>query len=350
MIGRIQARAALLAIGLAGHPVAAQTPEQFYADKQVNFIIGYPAGSGYDVYARLLASHIGQHIPGRPRIVPQNMPSAGSLGAANYIYTRAPRDGSVIGAINRSLPLAPLLQTVPADSVNFDPLKFTWLGSMSKEFTIGFVITSTGITAFDELRERQVTTGTAAVTADGFIFPNLMNRMLGTKFKILLGYPGSKQVYLALERGEIDGYFGGTLSSLMAGRPNWITDGKIKILVQIAMEKAPQLPDVPLITEFVRSGAERQALKLVLSPQLMGRPYLAPPGLPPDRADALRTAFTQTMTDPAFLAEANKLGVDVSPMGGGEILELLKTIYATPQDVVALARDALKRPADAAPR
>jgi tripartite-type tricarboxylate transporter receptor subunit TctC len=345
-----QAGAALLAIFLATEPAAAQTPEQFYNGKQINFIIGYPAGSGYDIYARLLATHMGRHIPGQPTLVPQNMPAAGSLGATNYIYARAPRDGTVIGAINRSVPLAPLLQAVAADSVNFDPLKFTWLGSMSKEFTIGFVWTASGISGFDDLRKRQVTTGTAAVTADGFVFPNMMNRMLGTKLKIILGYPGTKEVYLAVERGELDGYFGGSLSSLLGSYPGWISDGKIKILVQIALEKAPQLPDVPLLSEFVRTDAERQALKLVLSPQLMGRPYLAPPEVPQDRADALRAAFAQTMKDPAFLADAGKLGVDVSPMRGDEILALLKDLYATPPDVVALAREALKPPADERPQ
>lgn len=347
MKDRTPAGAVLLAICLAAAPAAAQTPEQFYSGKQISFIIGYPAGSGYDIYARMLAPHLALHIPGRPTIVPQNMPAAGSLGATNYIYTRAPRDGTVIGAINRSVPLAPLLQAVAADSINFDPLKFTWLGSMSKEFTVGFVWTASGIASFDDLTKRQVTTGTAAVTADGFVFPNMMNRMLGTKFKIILGYPGTKEVYLAVERGELDGYFGGSLSSLLGSYPSWITDGKIKILVQIALEKAPQLPDVPLVTDFVRNDDERQVLKLVLSPQMMGRPYLAPPDVPQDRADALRAAFEQTMTDPAFLADAGKVGVDVAPMKGSEILELLRGLYATPQPVVALARDALKVPDDA---
>jgi len=352
MYRRIQTSMTLLVVCLGVMPAIvmpamAQTPGQFYTGKQINFIIGYPAGSGYDIYGRLLASHLGGHIPGQPTIVPQNMPAAGSLGATNYIYTRAPRDGTVIGAINRSVPLAPLLQTVAAGSINFDPLKFTWLGSMSKEFTIGFVWSASGVNSFDDLRKHEVTTGTAAVTADGFVFPNMMNRMLGTKLKIILGYPGTKEVYLAVERGELDGYFGGTLSSLLGSYPGWITDGKIKILVQIALEKAPQLPDVPLLSDFVRSDAERQALKLVLSPQLMGRPYLAPPDLPEDRAQALRAAFDATMKDPSFLADASKLSVDVSPMSGAEIVQLLKDIYATPQDVVALARDALKTPDDA---
>jgi tripartite-type tricarboxylate transporter receptor subunit TctC len=320
----------------------AQSPEQFYRGKQVTMVIGYPAGSGYDIYARLLAAHIGRHIPGQPNIVPQNMPAAGSLAATNYIYTRAPRDGTVIGAINRSVPLAPLLKTVPADSINFDPLKFTWLGSMSREVTIGFVWRATGVTRFDELRTRQLTTGTAAVTADGFMFPNMMNRMLGTKFKIILGYPSTKDVFLAVERGELDSYFGGALSSLLTTYPDWIKDGKIKILVQIALEKASQLPDVPLVTEFVDNDEQRQALKLVLAPQLMGRPYLAPPGLPDDRAAALRNAFDSTMKDPAFRADASRMGIDVSPMTGPDILELLKGLYATPPAVAAVARDALK--------
>jgi tripartite-type tricarboxylate transporter receptor subunit TctC len=333
-----------IAFALMMQAAEAQTPEEFYRDKQVRLTIGYPAGSGYDIYARLLASHLGRNIPGRPTVIAENMPGAGSLSAMNHIYTRAARDGTVIGAVNRSVPLAPLLQTVGADSIHFDPLKFTWLGSMSKEFTIGFVWTASGIATFDDLRRRQVTTGTAAVTADGFVFPNMMNRMLGTKLKIILGYPGTNDVFLAVERGELDGYFGGTLSSLLTTYPGWIKDGKVKILVQIALEKAPQLPNVPLVTDFVKDDEQRQALKLVLAPQTMGRPYLAPPDVPKDRADALRAAFDQTMTDPAFVADAKKLGIEVSPIGGAQILGLLKELYATAPSVVAVARDALKLP------
>jgi tripartite-type tricarboxylate transporter receptor subunit TctC len=335
---------AAIAFVLVTQAAEAQTPEQFYQGKQVHFIIGYPAGSGYDIYARLLAAHLGRNIPGRPTVIAENMPGAGSLAAANHVYTRAARDGTVIGAINRSVPLAPLLQTVGDNSIHFEPLKFTWLGSMSKEFTIGFVWTASGITGFDDLRKRQVTTGTAAVTADGFVFPNMMNRMLGTKLKIILGYPGTNDVFLAVERGELDGYFGGTLSSLLTTYPGWISEGKIKVLVQIALEKAPQLPDVPLITDVVTNDEQRQALKLVLAPQTMGRPYLAPPDIPKDRAEALRAGFDRTMIDPAFLADAKKAGIEVSPIGGTEILALLKDLYATAPSVVAVARDALKLP------
>jgi tripartite-type tricarboxylate transporter receptor subunit TctC len=323
---------------------AAQSVEQFYRGKQVSLVIGYPPGSGYDIYARLLAAHLGRHIPGEPNIISQNMPGAGSLAATNYLFTRAPHDGTVMGAINRSVPLAPLLQSVPPASINFDPLKFTWLGSMSKEFTIGFVSTKSGVTGLDDLHKREITTGTAAVTADGFIFPNMMNRMLGTKLKIILGYPGTQEVFLAIERGELDGYFGGTLSSLLTTVPDWLTSGKIKVLIQIALEKSPQLPNVPLITDIVTNDDQREALKLVLAPQTMGRPYLAPPEVPLDRAAALRAAFDETMTDPAFLAEAHKLGIEISPLTGGAILDLLKNLYVTSPPVVAMARDSLKIP------
>ena len=172
----------------------------------------------------------------------------------------------------------------------------------------------------------------------------MMNRMLGTKLKIILGYPGTQEVFLAIERGELDGYFGGTLSSLLTTAPDWLTTGKIKVLIQIALERSPQLPDVPLITDMVTSEDQREALKLVLAPQMMGRPYLAPPEIPLDRAAALRVAFDQTMTDPAFLAEASKLGIEVSPLTGDAMLELLKNLYVTSPSVVAIARDAFKIP------
>jgi tripartite-type tricarboxylate transporter receptor subunit TctC len=343
-VGRLFLVVASFTVAIAAPSAKAQTPEQFYRGKQIHFIIGYPAGSGYDIYARLLAAHLGRHIPGSPTIVAENMPGAGSLAAANYIYTRAARDGTVIGAMNRSVPLAPLLETVSAKSIYFDSLKFTWLGSMSKEFTIGFVWADRGINSFNDLRTREVTTGTAAVTADGFVFPNMMNRLLGTKLKIILGYPGTNDVFAAVERGELDGYFGGALSSLLTTFPTWLSDAKVRVLVQIALEKAPQLQDVPLITDFVSNDEQRQALRLVLAPQSMGRPYFAPPDLPKDRADALRSAFDETMKDADFLAAAKKMGIDVSPMTGHDIVELLKALYASPPAVVAAARDAMKLP------
>ena len=320
--------------------VSADQHDLFYKGRTIEFVIGYAAGSGYDTYSRLLARVYGRHIPGTPTIVPKNMPGAGSLAAANHVY-RASGDGTVIGSISRSLPLAPLLQTADAKSIQFDPRKFTWIGSMSSETTIGFVRSESGINTFDDLKRRQVTTGTAAATSDGFLFSNMMNKLFGTNLKIVLGYPGTNLVYNAVERGELDGYFGGTLGSLITTHPDWLTNGRINMIVQIALKKDPALPNVPLIMDYVRDQTQREALNLILSPQRMGRPYMAPPGLPAGRSETLRAAFEDSMKDPDLIELAKKMRVDISPMTGVEISSLLDELYSTSSTAISIARDAL---------
>jgi len=323
--------------------VNADQHDLFYKGRTIDFVIGYAPGSGYDTCARLLARFFGRHIPGTPTVVPKNMPIAGSLAAANHVY-RATADGTVIGSISRSLPLAPLLQTADVKSIQFDPRKFTWIGSMSSETTIGFVSSETGINTFDDLKRRQVTTGTAATTSDGFLFSNMINKLFDTKLKIVLGYPGTNLVYTAVERGELDGYFGGTLGSLISTHPDWLSNGSINMIVQIALKKDAALPNVPLIMDYARDETQREALKLILSPQRMGRPYMAPPGLPVGRSETLRTAFDDAMKDPDLIELAIRSSIDISPMTGAEISALLDELYSTSSTAVSIARDALAQP------
>ena len=336
------AAAALLALVALAATARAESVAEFYRGKQIRLVIGYPTGSGYNIYARLLADNLGRHMPGNPTIVPENMPGAGSVIAANYLYNLAPRDGTVIGAINRSVPLAPLLETVEAKNIRFDPRKFGWIGSLAREVSIGFAWSGRGFDSFKDVQSREFLTGASSVASDGYQFARMLNNLLGAKLKIVMGYPDSASVFGAVERGELTGYFGGPLSSLMAERPDWLSSNKVTILIQIALEGDPQLPTVPLVGSFARTERDRQALALILAPQSAGRPYLAPPGLPPDRLAALRQAFDETARDPALLAMAGRLKIDVSPMGGAAIAALLDRLYASPAEAVAAARETLK--------
>ncbi|HTI87323.1 MAG TPA: tripartite tricarboxylate transporter substrate-binding protein [Alphaproteobacteria bacterium] len=340
-MNRILAAATLLAgVALAG-TVHADAVSDFYKGKQVKLIIGYPAGSGYDVHARLLGRHMARYIPGEPSIIPQNMLGAGSIRAANYIYNVAPKDGLSIGAINRSVPLAPLLGTTEKEQTQFDPLKFGWVGSMNSTVSIAIVWADSGIKTFDELMKREVIVAASAPASDSFVFANILKNIVGAKLKIVSGYQGSTENYLALERGEATGYMGTSYSSLKATRPDWIRDHKVNILVQISLAKDPALPDVPLVMDYA-NDKQKHALELILAPQQAGRPYMTTPGVDPARLAALQKAFMETMQDPQFVAEAQKEQIDIDPMDGPAVLALLERLYKSTPDVVKAAQDALK--------
>jgi tripartite-type tricarboxylate transporter receptor subunit TctC len=337
------AAASVLAAGLFGlHGASADAVSDFYKGKQIKLVIGYPAGSGYDVHARLLARHMARHIPGEPAIIPQNMLGAGSVRAANYVYNVAAKDGLTMGAINRSVPLSPLLGTTEKEQAQFDPLKFGWIGSMNSAVSIGIVWAASGIKTFDELLTREVIVAAAAPTSDSYVFAHILNNIVGTKLKIVSGYQGSTENYLALERGEATGYMGTSYSSLKATKPDWIRDHKVNILVQVSLNKDPALPDVPLVMDYARTESQKQALDLILAPQQMGRPYMTTPGVAPERLKALQDAFMATMTDPAFVAEAGKEAIDIDPMDGPAVLALLAKLYKSPPAVVKAAQEALR--------
>jgi tripartite-type tricarboxylate transporter receptor subunit TctC len=339
----LAAAASVLAVGFLGiSDASADAVSDFYKGKQVKLIIGYPAGSGYDVHARLLARHIGRHIPGEPSIIPQNMVGAGSIRAANFVYNVAAKDGLTFAGINRSVPLAPLLGTTEKEQSQFDALKFGWVGSMNSAVSIGIAWAASGITKFDDLLTREVIVAAAAPASDSYVFAHILNNIVGTKLKIVSGYQGSTENYLALERGEATGYMGTSYSSLKATKPDWIRDKKVNILVQMSLNKDPDLPDVPLVMEFTKTEAQRQALELILAPQQMGRPYMSTPDVPPERLKALQVAFMDTMKDPAFVREAQKETIDVDPMDGPAVLALLGKLYKSPPAVVAAAQKALR--------
>jgi tripartite-type tricarboxylate transporter receptor subunit TctC len=325
----------MLALVFCATAPRADPVANFYRGHTITLVIGYSAAGGYDTYARVVAQHLGKHIPGNPTIVPQNMEGAGSLRAANYLYNAAPHDGSVIGIFARGMAMEPLIGKSHAV---FDARKFTWLGSGTNEVSTCVTWHESAVKTWADALTTPFTVGGEGSASDPDIFSTVLRNVFGVKLRLISGYPGSAEVALAIERREVDGRCGWSYSSLMQQRPDWVHGKLVNILVQLALAKAPELPDVPLITDFATTERQRQILRLVFSRQAVARPFVAPPGLPEERRDALRGAFDATMRDPAFLAEAKQRGLEVNPVSGPEIDKLLVDLYATPADIVTETR------------
>ena len=317
----------------------AQAPTEFYKGRTVELYIGYSVGGGYDIYARLLARHMARHMPGNPVIAPKNMPGAGSLTLANWLYAAAPRDGSVFGTIGRGIAFDPLLGT---QGTKFTATEFGWLGSANDEVSVCAAWGKSGITKFEDLYARPVFIGGTGAGADTDLFPKAMNSILGTKMKLVTGYPGGNDITLAMQRGEVEARCGWSWSSIKSNHPQWVKDGTIKLLVQLSLEKHADLPQVPLIMDFVKTPEQRAVLRLIFARQVMGRPFLAPPGVPAERLAILRRAFMDTMQDKAFLAEADKIKLEITPVTGEAVQKLVAEIYATPPGIVKQAAQAVK--------
>jgi tripartite-type tricarboxylate transporter receptor subunit TctC len=330
--------AALLVLGPTGI-VIALSPADFYKNRNVDLYIGFSAGGAYDLYARVIARHMGAHIPGNPTIIPRNLEGAGTLRLANWLYRVAPQDGSAFGTIGRGLAFDPLLI---GKGDQFDAVKFNWLGSANNEVSVCVALKGFGITKFEDLFTKELTVGGTGTSADTDQFPRVLNGILGTHFKIIEGYPGGNDVGLAMERGEVNGRCGWSWSSVKSTHKSWIDDKRMIILVQLSLSRHPELPDVPLITDFAKTDEQRQILKMIFARQVMGRPYLAPPNLPEDRVAVLRKAFMDTMTDEDFLAEADKSQLEINPVSGEDVEKLVKEVYATPADIIAKAKEAAK--------
>lgn len=307
----------------------AEPVEQFYSGRQVKFFIGSPGGGGYDFYSRIVGKFLGRHIPGHPSFVMQNMPGAGGVVVANYLYNIAPRDGSEIAMLARGAATEPLLD--PKDhGPKYVATKFNWIGTPQQEVGLLIVRTSAPIHSLADLKTHELVLGGTSPIAPTSYYPKLMNKLLGTKFKVVEGYKGSQEALLALERGEVDGHSSGSSSGALRERiAPWIREGKVKIIAQIGLQKDPDYPDVPLITELATNDEERQLLELVFTQQLMAWPIAAPPGVPPERVKALRDGFDVTMTDPDFLAEAARQKLIINPVTGKQIEEMLERVYAT---------------------
>jgi tripartite-type tricarboxylate transporter receptor subunit TctC len=334
----IGASLAAMAANFAGPAVAADT--DFYTGKSIQLLIGFSAGGGYDAYGRLLARHIGRHIPGNPRLVPQNMPGAGSLKAVNYLYNVAPRDGTVLGGFAPGVVVEPLLGR--SEGVQFEAPSFTWLGSMSREVSVCAFIKAAGIRSWQDMQTKAYVIGASGGGAESDVFPNVLRKLFGLPLKIVTGYPGGTEIILAMERHEVDGRCGWSWTSLLSRSKALLDGGKIDLTLQIGLAKDKALPDVPLVMDLTDDALKKAALKLIVSRQTIARPFAAPPGVPAERARLLRTAFDATMLDPEFRDEAARLNLDVDPVGGAEVETLLKEIYASPREVVKLATELVR--------
>lgn len=308
------------------------------AQSQMTMVVGYPPGAIYDVYGRLVARHLGKHLPGNPTVVVQNMPGAGSLRSANYLYTVAPKDGSTIGLFARGIAMQPLLDP---QGVQFDAQKFGWLGSTSSEVSVVIASAASPFKTIADARAREMVVSASGSGADSVIFPYILNGVIGTKFKVVTGYPGNADMLLAVERGETDGNAGTSWISLVSIKPDWVRDKKINVLLQMASKKHPNLAHVPLALDFAKNESDAKVLELIFSRQQMAYPFVAPPGLPPERLQALRRSFDATMKDPEFLEEAKRQHLDIAPVSGEEIAAIIRKVYASPPDVIARAKAVL---------
>lgn len=317
---------------------AANDVEDFYRGRTLTVLISYSVGGGYDLYARLLAHYLGRHIPGNPNVVPQNMPGAGGLRAANYLFSAAPKDGSMIGTFSRSIPTMPLV--TPQDA-HFDGRKFSWIGSMSSDTSLCLTGVKSKVKTFNDMLTMPVVMGGQFAAADSDIYAHLYKNIFGAKIKLVSGYPGTNDITLAMERGEVDGICGLSWGTLKVAHPDWMKNKSVNLLVQAALKKDPELPDVPLALDLIDDPQKKQILYITFAPQQIGRPFAAPPGIPADRHAALSKAFDDTMKDPALLAEAAREKMDIAPMTGVEVGELVDKLYAIPPDVIAKASKAI---------
>jgi tripartite-type tricarboxylate transporter receptor subunit TctC len=323
---------------LAVPPAAADAVADFYAGKRISVQVGFATGGGYDIYARTLARFMPRHIPGNPTMVVQNMPGAGSMKAANYIYGVAPKDGTQFGTFARGIPIDPVLGNT--SGVEFEATKFNWIGSIANEVGVCAFMTSSNIKTWDDMRAKPVIIGSSGAGADSHVMPLMLKNMFNLPMKIVAGYQGGgADLVLAMERREIDGRCGWSWTSLLSQHKRLYDQKQIDIVVQLALQKHDDLPNVPLVLDITNDPKQKAALKLVLSRQHIARPFTAPPGVPEDRVKALRAAFNATMKDPDFIAEAKKQDLDVFPVAGAEITALLQELYTTPADVVKLAQE-----------
>lgn len=321
------------AAATAGPGLAQASPlAEAYKGRTMTVVVSSSAGGGYDTLSRALARHIGKHLPGNPAVVVQNMPGAGGIVATNYMYNVAPKDGLHIAGVQNNAPLEPLFGT---KSATYDATKFNWVGTPSVEVGLMAVWHASGVRTIEEARNKVLTAGSSGANSAPSFYAHLLNDLLGFKVKVVAGYPGQTQAFLAMERGELDFYGTTFWSALTSTKPDWIADRKLNIIVQYGPQKAAELPDVPFLRDIIKTPDERALLIAGEGPLTIGRPYLMPPGVPADRVAAMRKAFQDTMKDPEFQADAKRQKLDISsPRTGEELQQELETIYKTPQHIV----------------
>jgi tripartite-type tricarboxylate transporter receptor subunit TctC len=329
-----QLAAAVLATACLQTPSA--RAQDFFAGKTVTLVVGYQAGSLYDANARFVARHLARFIPGQPTVIVRNMPGAGTLTAANNVANLAPKDGTTIALIARGMALEPLLG---GQGVRFEPLALNWIGSTSQEVSVIAVRTDTGVKTLDDVKTRQVVVAGPAPGTDGVTFPTTLNNLLGTQFKVVTGYRSGAEMTLAIERKEVDGRGSWSWASFRNDGMTMLKRGELTLLVQMATAKSPDIPHVPLVMDYAKTDEQRQVLELLLAGQAMAWPVFAPADVPQERVALLRQSYRAMLKDPETLADAKRLGVDVDPVGGEVIADMLKRIYATPPAVIEKVRE-----------
>jgi tripartite-type tricarboxylate transporter receptor subunit TctC len=321
---------------------AQESVADFYRGKTVNMIIASAPGGGYDTYGRIVARHIGKYIPGQPTVVPQNLPGAGGTTAATHVYKIAPKDGTFIGAIHPSNILEPILN--PTMNVQYDPQKFIYIGSANSDAYVCYVRRDAA-TKFEDATKKEILLGAQSVSTSTYTFPTLLNSVLGTKFKVITGYTGNREIFAAIEKGELQGQCGAGWMSVSVPRPDWFRDDTslVSVIAQESLKGHPDLDKkgIPRALDMVKTDAQKRSLELLYSMGVYGRPFVVAPEVPKDRVDALRAAFMKTFEDKEFITEAERMKLDVLATPGEEIQALIQKIYKTPEDVVKSTRKAL---------
>ncbi|HXF90063.1 MAG TPA: hypothetical protein VNK48_17070 [Xanthobacteraceae bacterium] len=317
-------------LAMAGVAPAAAQPAEPYAGKTVAVIIGFGPGGGYDTWGRLVARHIGKHLPGKPTVIAQNMPGGGSYVAASHLFSVAPKDGTVFGLISRDAALGPL---AGAPGARFDALRFSWIGTPTKEHNVCLAYHAAAVKSVQDLREKQLIVGDTGPGTGTRSYPKALTELLGLKFKLVSGFRSSADVFLAMERGEVDGICE-SLDSVNSRKPDWIASGKIVVLLQAGPAPHPSLKGIPYVLDLARNAEERQVLEFLYAGQGIGRPFVAPPDLSAERLKVLREAFSATMKDAEFIADVRRAKLELEPEDGEYLAALIRKIYATPKPII----------------
>jgi tripartite-type tricarboxylate transporter receptor subunit TctC len=330
----------LFLLMLATPALAQQSVESFYRGKTIDLYIGLSAGGGYDLYARLIARYMGDHLPGKPRINPRNMAGAGSRVAINFMHNVAPKDGLAIATADQAMAVQ---QAVGEPGILFDARNFGWIGNPIVDNNVVVAWGASGVRSIADATTKEIAIGATGYNTSSQ-YPRALNFVAGTKFRIIMGYPGANEINLAMENGEVQGRGSNSWSSYKAQKPDWLRDRKINVLVQVGLTREPDLPDVPLLVDLATNDLDRAALKLLSAPPTVGRPIFTTPGIPAERLNALRGAFDDTMKDPAFLDEAKRAGLDIDPVSGVKLQDITAEIVASPREVTERLSKIIEEP------
>ena len=346
MLNKTTCLTAILTAGAvaAASVAVAQTPEQFFKGQTVTIYVGLSAGGGYDRNARLVARHIGKYIPGKPDVVVKNMPGGGGLVMTNSVANASPKDGLHIGAPQRGIALEPLLGD--ASNAKFDPLKLQWIGSVNADTSVAVATKRSGVTKWQDLKSKELIVAGTGVGTESVTVPYILRNILGFKYKVIAGYPGGSEMNLAMQRGEVDGRGTFSWTSLKPKYKEWIESGEMAILYQQGLRKHPELTNVPLVTDLAENEDQKKVLRLQFTAFELGRPFFVAEGVPADRVQALRQAFSQAMKDKELLAEAEKEKLEINPATGEEMQKMLADVYATPKPIIERLRTAAKEKPD----